>query len=516
MNTTRVLTVGDKVFYSIGQLAESMKNLALAVFILFYYNSLLGMNPMLAGLAMLIALIVDSATDPLIGAVSDRWRSRFGRRHFFMYLAIVPFLITFYLLFAPPESLLPARDAPLADHMPLFAWLTGTGIAARVVLTFFTVPHLALGAELSSDYKVRTVVASWREAVTAIGSLLVYGIAFGWFFAGPRGQLETDAYPSFALTLAVIMSAAMLISAAGTHHLIPYLHQPARRVRMSAIAILAETLQAFRNLNFRWYFTGALMIYMVVGIDTALLLYVNTYIWEISGRPLLWVSVALFVGYFLGSPFTPRLHGRFDKKPVLMWGTTWFAVLQMLPVVLWLFGWMPPAATAALVMTLSVMRIVQGIGTVQSRSSGNSMLADVADEYELQSGKRQEGVFFGAQLVAYKATSGLGKFVSGILLGLIGWPTAQQIAVDGVSHDKLVWLALMYGPFVAILAVVSVWCYSRYQLDAERHRRIVEELQERRRDHHSRAGGNPSSAPGWIPACAGVTNNQDGLPLSRE
>ena len=481
MSDARALTTSDKLFYSIGQLAESMKNLSLAVFILFYYNSLLGMNAMLAGLSMLIALIIDSATDPLIGAVSDRWRSRFGRRHFFMYLAVVPFLFTFYLLFAPPASLLPGRDAPLADHLPLFAWLTGFGIAARVVLTFFTVPHLALGAELSSDYRTRTVVASWREAVTAIGSLLVYGIAFGWFFAGPRGQLETEAYPAFALTIAVIMSAAMLVSALGTHHLIPYLHQPAQRVRMSAAAILIETAHAFRNRNFRWYFTGAVMIYMVIGIDTALLLYVNTYIWEISGRPLLWVSLSLFVGYFLGAPLTPRLHSRFDKRPVLMGGTTWFAVFQMLPVIVWLLGGMPAEGTAALVMTLSVMRIVQGIGTVQSRTSGSSMLADVADEYELQSGKRQEGVFFGAQLVAYKATSGLGKFVSGILLSLIAWPTSQQIAAEGVPHEKLVWLALMYGPFVGVLAVLSVWCYSRYQLDAQTHREIVEQLALRRR-----------------------------------
>ena len=148
---------------------------------------------------------------------------------------------------------------------------------------------------------MRTVVASWREAVTAIGSLLVYGIAFGWFFAGPRGQLETEAYPQFALTIAIIMSAAMLISALGTHHLIPYLHQPAQRVRMSAAAILIETAHAFRNRNFRWYFTGAVMICMVISIDTALLLYVNTYM-EISGRPLLWVSLSLFVGYFRSQP----------------------------------------------------------------------------------------------------------------------------------------------------------------------------------------------------------------------
>jgi len=67
-----------------------------------------------------------------------------------------------------------------------------------------------------------------------------------------------------------------------------------------------------------------------------------------------------------------------------------------------------------------------------------------------------------------------------VLLGLIAWPTAQQIAVDGVEHEKLVWLALMYGPFVSVLAVVSVWCYSYYRLDAAAHRKIVDALEVRR------------------------------------
>lgn len=68
-----------------------------------------------------------------------------------------------------------------------------------------------------------------------------------------------------------------------------------------SMPLTIETAHAFRNRNFRWYFTGAVMICMVISIDTALLLYVNTYM-EISGRPLLWVSLSLFVGYFRSQP----------------------------------------------------------------------------------------------------------------------------------------------------------------------------------------------------------------------
>lgn len=106
------------------------------------------------------------------------------------------------------------------------------------------------------------------------------------------------------------------------------------------------------------------------------------------------------------------------------------------------------------------------------------MLADVADEYELQTGWRQEDVFFGAQLITYKATSGLGKFVSGIALTIIAWPTAAEAKAAGgaIAEDKLFWLAMTYGPIMSLFAILAVLCYSRYRLDAAEHARILDAL----------------------------------------
>jgi glycoside/pentoside/hexuronide:cation symporter, GPH family len=128
------------------------------------------------------------------------------------------------------------------------------------------------------------------------------------------------------------------------------------------------------------------------------------------------------------------------------------------------------------------------------------MLADVADEYELQTGRRNEGVFFGAQLITYKATSGLGKFVSGIALALIAWPTSAEIAANGVSEDKIFWLAMTYGPFVSIFAIVAVLFYSRYRLNAEDHARILAGLGVKKQQAVAAApapaaGAQPASSP---------------------
>lgn len=487
-NTGLTLSNVDRALYGLGQMTEGIKNIALAVFIMFYYNNLLGLDPELAGTAMLIALIVDSISDPLIGALSDRWKSKWGRRHPFMYAAILPLIVLFYLLFAPPPGL---------DQMGLFLWLVVFGILARLALTFYVVPHLAMGAELSRDYRARTQLVSWRQGANSLGCMLTYALAFMVFF--PVTQRDASAYPAYALTLSLIMGAAMLVSAIGTHRLIPHLIQPAAtQVRLSAWKIIGETWHALRNRNFRWYFSGALMIYMVIGVDTALLLYLNSYLWEISGQPLTFITCGLFVGYLLGAPFTKMLQARFDKRAVLIWSTLLVGFFQTLPVLCWWAGWMPAEGSIALITTLSIMRVTQGLTTIHSQVTGGSMLADVADEYELQTGRRNEGVFFGAQLITYKATSGLGKFVSGWALAWIAWPTSAEIAANGVSEDKVFWLAMTYGPFVSIFAVLAVLCYTRYRLDAAEHARILGALGVKKQA--AAAAAEPAAPVGIRPA----------------
>ena len=110
-----------------------------------------------------------------------------------------------------------------------------------------------------------------------------------------------------------------------------------------------------------------------------------------------------------------------------------------------------------------------------------SMMADVADEHELESGRRQEGIFFGAVAFSGKAASGLGNMMSGFALDLISWPRGETVktAAD-IPAETLVALGRVYGPIVSGFAVVSVWCYTHYRLDREQHSRILSRLAEER------------------------------------
>jgi Na+/melibiose symporter-like transporter len=461
-------------------MAEGLKNGAFGAFLFFYYVQVLGLSGTYAGLAVGIALMVDAVTDPMAGSISDNWRSRLGRRHPFIYASIVPMALCFFLLFSPPEL----------SEFGLFLWLLSFAVLTRVAMTLYHVPHTALGAELSSDFAERTTVVAYRQFFSTFGGLAAYAIGFGLFFEAtpevPHGQFRVESYSPFAACIAVIMVASVLISARGTQAHIPYLPQPlGEPTRVSPLGsmvrMLKETGEALRNRSFAWLFTGVLVVFTMVGVDGALNLHMNTYFWELSSSDNIFFFAAYPVGVMFGALFARRLNELFDKKPSVVVGTAWWALCQIVPVVLRLLGWFPENGTDALLWTLVAVKFVQGAGVVQALVTFGSMVADIVDEHELLTGKRQEGVFFASVSFSGKFTTGIGSVVAGLTLDLIAWPrgTAIQTAAD-VPVDTLTWLGLIYGPIVSGFAIVSVWCYSRHRLDRQRHVEIVRELEARR------------------------------------
>lgn len=480
------LSVGTKLSYGFGQAAEGLKNGAFGVFLFFYYVQVLGLSGTYAGAAVGIALMFDAVTDPLAGSLSDNWRSKLGRRHPFMYASAVPLAITFYCLFSPPDI----------SGFALFVWLLVFAVLTRGAMTLYHVPHIALGAELSTNFDERTTVVAYRQFFSTFGMLMAFAIGFGIFFRETpeyaHGQFRIEAYAPFAALLAVLMVVSILISAWGTRSRIPYLPKPVGpEEQLSAMGNLkrmgVEIRQALGNRSFRWLFAGVLIVFMMVGVDGALNLHMNTYFWELSSSGNIVFFAAYPIGIMIGALFARRLNQLFDKKPSIVFGTAWWAACQIVPVVLRLLGWFPENGTPELVTTLVIVKFLQGMGVVQALVTFSSMVADIVDEHELATGKRQEGIFFASVSFSGKFTSGIGNVVGGIALDLIDWPRgiAVQTAAD-VSPDKIVWLGLIYGPIVAGFAVVSVWCYSKHQLDRRRHAEIVRELDDRRR-HRSAA-----------------------------
>jgi GPH family glycoside/pentoside/hexuronide:cation symporter len=156
-------------------------------------------------------------------------------------------------------------------------------------------------------------------------------------------------------------------------------------------------------------------------------------------------------------------------------------VCQLIPVIARLAGEFPANGSEALVPLLCGFRLIQGMIVQQALVSFGSMMADVADEHELESGRRQEGVFFGAVAFSGKGATGFGNLVAGVALDLIRWPTGSgvQTAAD-IGPETIFRLGIVYGPAMAFFAIVAVWCYSHYHLTRERHQLILVALGEAR------------------------------------
>lgn len=468
-----------KAAYGLGQLAEGLKNGAMGTFLVFYYSQVLGMPGTLAGLAVGAALVVDAITDPLAGSLSDHLRSRWGRRHPFMVASMIPLALSFFLLFAPP----------VRGDWPLFAWLMVFTNLTRTAMTFYHVPHLALGAELTSDFSGRISLVGYRMVFRILGGAVAPMIGFHFFFAPkpdfPVGQLDESAYPPFALTLAVLMVLSIALSAWGTRQFIPFLSTPPASpsigIRGVLVRALVDVSTAMRLASFRWLFSGVLFVFLMIGIHAALSLYILTYFWELSSADLVILTPAYTVGLMLGTLFGPAFLRRAGKRGALLFGTVWWAVLEIAPVTLRLTGWFPGNDSDWLLPLLIAISIVQALGAVQANVAFGSALADIVDENELATGRRQEGIMFSTSSFSAKFATGMGSFFAGIALDLIAWPrgVAIRTAAD-VAPETVVRLGLVYGPLMLGFSVVTVWCYSHYQLTRERHADILAELERRK------------------------------------
>jgi Na+/melibiose symporter-like transporter len=207
----RPLAFSAKILYGIGEMPITVLMVLSGLFILFFYNSVMGLPPSLVGAGLFATLALDAITDPLIGHLSDRTRSRLGRRHAFMLPGAIGMGPCFYLLFSPPRHL---------GHTGLVLWLIGSMVALRATSAIYRIPYLGLGAELSRDYDDRTRTMAVRALFGLVGTLAAAGLSFLLFFPatadGSEPRLRYDGYPHLGLAFGALMTVSGLVCFFGT------------------------------------------------------------------------------------------------------------------------------------------------------------------------------------------------------------------------------------------------------------------------------------------------------------
>jgi Na+/melibiose symporter-like transporter len=418
------LPVSARVFYGAGGIADSLKSVASGLYLLFFYTTVLGLPGALVGIAAALGLVWDAMSDPIIGTLSDRSRSRF-RRHGWMACGSIGMAAGFVALFAPPAGL---------STSGLFAWLLATSLLLRTSQSMFTVPYYAVGAELSPSYDGRTIVAGYRAAGTQVGAMLASGLAAALFFpavSGEASRFAAGSYATMAIALGAVMGAAGMTATVGTWRFgygtartaraaEPLVSPQPAGTRMSWTAVI-------RHRSFALLAAANVAYFLAMVLSAVLLIYFLTYYAGIgSGRMIGVCQFALYGGAILGTIGWTRLARERDKNRLYF-----VAALTLAGLLASLFWAVAPGVLGEPLRygVLVIAHVAIGAAAAGPAVLAPSMLADVAEEHELFSGHRSDGVFFGVFSAGQQIAAGLAAALGGSLVdgyaGVVAGSTLQ-------------------------------------------------------------------------------------------
>lgn len=463
--------LSTKLYYGVGAVAYGVKDNGFSYFLLLYYNQVLGLPAAWVGTAIMLALIFDAISDPIVGYTSDNLHSRWGRRHPFMYGAVVPVGLATYFLWNTPTGLEPEM---------LFGYLLAVAVLVRTFITFYEIPSSSLVAELTDDYDERTSMLSYRFFFGWWGGLTMAVVAYGVFLRPsaeyPIGVLNLDGWRGYGLTSAVIMVIAILISAVGTHRHIPHLKQPPDKQPFSARRVARELGETLSNRAFLVLFVSAIFGAMAAGLSTSLNIYFGTYFWEFTSNDLAILALGPFLSSAVALAAAPWLSRRVGKKRGAVLIATLAAIGAPLPVVARLLELMPANDSAALLPTLFAFNVVEVALIVTSSILISSMVADTVEDSEIATGRRSEGVFFAARSFIMKSVHGVGVMTATMLLAVIHFP--QDAKPGEVDASVIFDLGLVYAPVLLVLWAASIAFIAAYRISRATHEANLDRLSE--------------------------------------
>lgn len=445
------LSTRTKLALGVGAVAFGLKESGLSMFLLLYYGQVLGLGELRVGTALLLALVCDALSDPLVGHLSDQLRSRWGRRHPLMYASALPILVSYILLWNPPSSL--HGDA-------LFAYLLVLVAAVRLATTFHEIPNGALISELTSHYHERTKAFAYRFLFGWGGGLLMSIFTFSVLLrttGETSGLFSPSGFRAYGWIAACAMTASVLLSALGTHSAIPLLRKRAPRQTVPGARKRGHRLPSIGLLQsaaLRPLLLATVATMSASGLSQGLQLHMSTFFWglhpkEMALFPLAFLAAAL-VAFLAASPLSARLGKRAAAQCAISAGT----LCGDLPLLLALLGAFPERGSAFFLPLLIVGATVGTVFQILTGITFASMLSDVVEEREVHTGKRCEAGVMASSTLVSKLTLGLGLFGSGFVLSLVGFPPD---AVPGaVASETLSMLARSRLGLSVLLSIAAI------------------------------------------------------------
>ncbi len=447
----RKLSWGLKFRYGVADLGFSLITSAMQFFLLYYYTDVAGINPALAGMALLVGKVTwDAINDPLFGYWSDRVRSRFGRRRIFMIIGAVPLGFAAWIMFSLPVGL---TGVPAFFAVLLSFWLVDT------FHTMTSTPYYALTPELTRDYSDRASLTSIRMVYNVVGYIL--GAALTTILAGVFRGAGLDLQQAWSATGAVFGAIAVitiLITTLSIKESPEIAGEPSRLPPGRAI------LTAFKNRPFIILMIAFILSSFSFTVLTALVPYFIQYQLDMKDQ-VSYILLAMLVTIGICLIPAKLVSDRINKGPSYALGL-FIASVAIITGFFFPYGPTP---------WIYLVAVIVGIGFSAQWVFPWSMLPDVVEYDEEMTGERREGIYYGLWAFLSKFTGALGVAVCGWALQLYGYvPNVAQ------TEQALFGIRLFFAVVPAVVLIISVPFLIWYPITRKNHAALVQELAARK------------------------------------
>ncbi|AUC60295.1 glycoside/pentoside/hexuronide:cation symporter, GPH family [Cyanobacterium sp. HL-69] len=533
-NKTEKLAFTTKLAFGAGDVGTALSANLLIFFLLPFFTNVAGLSPSVAGSILMIGKISDAINDPIIGMSSDRTSTPWGRRIPWMILGAVPFVVFFFLMWVVPNF----SDNPRTNSIYLFIYYMVVAIAFHICYTSVNLPYQALTPELTKDYNERTNLNSFRFSFSigaSIFSLILAGIIFDIYDGQDQEKYLILGFISSLIALVALLWCPLQLQERGKK---PLLTRDKRKNLGFLLIIIATVLAIFATLNIvnntspQDIFEGIIFLFFTIMLSAMAWTFITGKTEEhllipeeikdnqsqeqipffrqlkivFSNKPFLfvigiylcsWLAVQLtasillfFVVNWMGLPESAfpqvaiavqgtalvMLFGwqivskKLDKKIVYFLGSAIWIIAQ---IGLFLIQ---PGQTALLYF----LAILAGFGVSVAYLIPWSMIPDVIDLDELNTGKRREGIFYGFMVLLQKFGLALGLFLVGIALDASGFVrTIPGEAIPTQPSSALLAIRLVVSVLPAIVLVIGVILAYFYPITREYHSQIRLKLDQR-------------------------------------
>ena len=450
------LTAAQKWIYGSGDTCFSLTTTIIGAYFAIFLTDVVGIAPAVAAAAIFIGRSWDYINDPLIGWISDRTRTRWGRRRPFLLFGAIPFGLVFTLMWVRP---------PIENMALLTAYYAVVYVLFDAAATFVYMPYFALTPELAEGYDDRTSLTTHRMFFSILGSLIAFTIPI--MIIGSFSPENAPRVFWMAVIFAVVSALPLWLVFWGTRERPTFMHaQPPK--------LLTSLKAAFKNKLFVFGALIYLLTWVAMDILQVILLYYIKYVVVKESQSDL-IMAAIFVTALVSLPFWLWVSKRWNKRVAYIAGVAFWAAVQLTLMSL------SPATSLPLLLALCVLA---GIGVGAAHVLPWSIFPDAVEWDEWQTGERHEGTFYSLLTLAQKIAASIAIPLTLVILDLTGYiansAVQPQSAITGIR--------LIIGPIPAVLLLAGILFSAFSPLNREQFQQILADLEQRRAFKARQAG----------------------------